>query len=119
MENEVLKAIKERRSIRRFKADQITDEELKTVLEAGTWAATGHGTQEPFIIAVQNPEICAQLRKMNAEIMGVESDPYYGAPTIVIVLAPESNVNGCERWQPHPRQYDACCPLYRPCILLD
>ena len=49
MENEVLKAIKERRSIRRFKADQITDEELKTVLEAGTWAATGHGTQEPFI----------------------------------------------------------------------
>lgn len=73
MENEVLKAIKERRSIRRFKADQITDEELKTVLEAGTWAATGHGTQEPFIIAVQNPEICAQLRKMNAEIMGVES----------------------------------------------
>ena len=94
MENEVLKAIRERRSIRRFKSDQITDEELKTVLEAGTWAATGHGTQEPFIIAVQNPEICAQLRKMNAEIMGVESDPYYGAPTIVIVLAPESNVNG-------------------------
>ena len=38
MENEVLKAIRERRSIRRFKADQITDEELKTVLEAGTWA---------------------------------------------------------------------------------
>lgn len=37
MENEVLKAIKERRSIRRFKADQITDEELKTVLEAGTF----------------------------------------------------------------------------------
>ena len=31
MENEVLKAIKERRSIRRFKADQITDEELNTV----------------------------------------------------------------------------------------
>lgn len=93
MENEVLKAIKERRSIRRYKADQITDEELKAVLEAGTWAATGHGTQEPFIIAVQNPEICAQLRKMNADVMGVESDPYYGAPTIVIVLAPESNAN--------------------------
>ena len=50
MENEVLKAIKERRSIRRYKADQITDEELKTVLEAGTWAATGHGSQEPYII---------------------------------------------------------------------
>ena len=119
MENEVLKAIKERRSIRRFKADQITDEELKTVLEAGTWAATGHGTQEPFIIAVQNPEVCAQLRKMNADIMGVESDPYYGAPTIVIVLAPESNVNGVKRRQPHLGQYDACSPLYRSFFLLD
>ena len=70
MENEVLKAIKERRSIRRFKADQITDKELKTVLEAGTWAATGHGTQEPFIIAVQNPEVCAQLRKDGSLILG-------------------------------------------------
>ena len=96
MENEVLKAIKERRSIRRFKADQITDEELKTVLEAGTWAATGHGTQEPFIIAVQNPEVCAQLRKMNADIMGVESDPYYGAPTIgdKVFLGAQSGVPG-------------------------
>ena len=93
MENDVLKAIKERRSIRRFKADQITDEELKTVLEAGTWAATGHGTQKPFIVAVQNTETCAQLRRMNAEVMGVESDPYYGAPTIVIVLAPCDEVN--------------------------
>ena len=40
MENEVLKAIKERRSIRRFKADQITDEELKTFLHwlwRGIW----------------------------------------------------------------------------------
>ena len=93
MENEVLKAIKERRSIRRYKEDQITDEELKTVLEAGTWAATGHGSQEPFIIAVQNPETCALLRKMNGEAMGVESDPYYGAPTIVIVLAREDDPN--------------------------
>lgn len=93
MENDVLKAIKERRSIRRFKADQITDEELKIVLEAGTWAATGHGTQKPFIVAVQNTETCAQLRRMNAEVMGVGSDPYYGAPTIVIVLAPCDEVN--------------------------
>ena len=43
MDNEVLKAIRERRSIRRFKTDQINDEELKTILEAGTWAATGKG----------------------------------------------------------------------------
>ena len=63
-------------------------------MEAGTWAATGHGTGAFHHCRSESTEICAQLRKMNAEIMGVESDPYYGAPTIVIVLAPESNVNG-------------------------
>ena len=47
MENEVLKAIKERRSIRRFKKEQVSDAELNTVLEAGTWAPTGMGTQDP------------------------------------------------------------------------
>lgn len=93
MENEVLKAIKERRSIRRFKPDQVTDEELKAVLEAGTWAATGHGTQQPYIVAVQKPEVADRLRKMNGDIMGVESDPYYGAPTLVLVFAPADNAN--------------------------
>ena len=74
MDNEVLKAIRERRSIRRFKTDQINDEELKTILEAGTWAATGKGKQDPLIVAVQNKETCDILRKMNAEIMGTEAD---------------------------------------------
>lgn len=46
MENEVLKAIKERRSIRRYKADQITDEELKTVL------GQAHGL--PPVMALRN-----------------------------------------------------------------
>lgn len=93
MENEILKAIRERRSIRRYKSEQITDEELQTVLEAGTWAATGHGNQEPFIVAVQNPETCNRLRQMNAEVMGVDSDPYYGAPTIVLVFAQADCLN--------------------------
>ena len=86
MENEVLKAIKERRSIRRFKPEQINDDELKAVLEAGTWAATGKGTQDPWIVAVQNQEQREELIRMNAEIMGVSSDPYYGAPTIFSYL---------------------------------
>ena len=93
MENEVLKAIKERRSIRRFKADQISNEELKTVLEAGTWAPTGKGTQTPFIVAVQNKEQISKLVAINAEIMGVTSNPYYDAPTLVLVFAPKDNTN--------------------------
>jgi nitroreductase len=57
MDNEVLKAIRERRSIRRYLPDQIKEEELKAVLDAGTWAPTGKGTQDPVIIAGQDPEL--------------------------------------------------------------
>lgn len=93
MENEVFKAIKERRSIRRFKKEQVSDELLNTVLEAGTWAPTGMGTQDPFIVAVQDERQKAILSGINAEIMGAKSDPFYGAPTQVYVFAPASNPN--------------------------
>ena len=86
MDNEVLKALHERRSVRKYKQEQITDEELLTVLEAGTYAPTGMGYQDPWIVAVQNPEIITQLVRMNAEVMGVTSNPYYDAPTIVLVF---------------------------------
>lgn len=93
MENEVLKAIKERRSIRRFKKEQVSDAELNTVLEAGTWAPTGMGTQDPFIVAVQDERQKAILSGINAEIMGAKSDPFYGAPTQVYVFASAGNPN--------------------------
>ncbi len=93
MDNEILKAIRERRSYRKYQDRQITDEELQAVLEAGTWAATANGKQDPWIVAVQNAELLAQLVKMNAEVMGVSSNPYYGAPTIVLVFASKDNAN--------------------------
>ena len=86
MNNEVLNAIKTRRSIRKYKAEQITDE-LDAILEAGTYAATGMGKQSPVIVVVQKPELIAKLSKMNAAVMGTTSDPFYGAPTVLIVLA--------------------------------
>ena len=64
MDNEVLKAIRERRSIRRFKPEQVTDEELNTILEAGTWAPTGHGSQDPWIVAVQNEALRKRLTQL-------------------------------------------------------
>ena len=87
MNNEVLNAIKTRRSIRKYKAEQITDEQLDAILEAGTYAATGMGKQSPVIVVVQKPELIAKLSKMNAAVMGTTSDPFYGAPTVLIVLA--------------------------------
>ena len=96
LNNEVLEALETRRSIRAYKPFQITDDELQAVLRAGTFAPTAHGQQSPFIVAVQNVAMCDQLRRMNAEVMGVTTDPYYGAPTIVLVFVPEDNRNGVQ-----------------------
>lgn len=93
MTNEVLKAIKERRSCRRFKQEQIKDEELKAILEAGTYAATGKGLQSPKMVVIQDKELLAKFSKWNAKIMGVKSDPFYGAPTVILVLADATNRN--------------------------
>ena len=87
MDNDVLKALRERRSVRAYRPEQISDEELKAVLDAGTYAPTGMGWQDPWIVAVQDPKIIAQLVRMNAQVMGTTSNPYYGAPTIVLVFA--------------------------------
>ena len=87
MDNEVLKALRGRRSVRAYKPGQITNEELTAVLEAGTYAPTGMGWQDPWIVAVQDPETVAQLVRMNAKVMGTTGNPYYGAPTIVLVFA--------------------------------
>ena len=87
MDNEVIMALKTRRSVRSYKPDQITDDELKTVLEAGTWAPTAMGYQDPWIVAVQNPELLKKISRMNAAVWGRDIDPFYGAPTYVLVFA--------------------------------
>lgn len=87
MTNAVLDALKTRRSIRKFKTEQIKEEELDAVLEAGTYAPNGRGAQASVIVAVQNPNIIQQLAQMNAKVMGAEGNPYYGAPAIIVVLA--------------------------------
>ena len=84
---ETLQDIKERRSCRKFSERQIEPEQLDAILEAGTWAATGRGMQSPIMVVVQDKPTLEKLSKMNAAILGVQSDPFYGAPTAVIVLA--------------------------------
>lgn len=85
--SEVINNMKTRRSIRKYKPDMIPEDVLNRIIEAGTYAATGMGKQSPIIIAVTNKEIRDKFSKMNAEIMGVDSDPFYGEPVVLIVLA--------------------------------
>ena len=91
MTNLVLDPLKTRRSCRSYQPDQIKPEELSAVLEAGTWAPTAMGTQEPFIVVVQNPDKIAQIERLNASVMGnPDGHPFYGAPTLLIVFADAS-----------------------------
>ena len=82
----VLEEMKTRRSIRKFKPDAIPQEILDQIIEAGTYAANGRGAQNVIIIQVTNKEKRDEIAKKNAEIMGSEGDPFYGAPAMLIVL---------------------------------
>lgn len=96
IQNEILNAIASRRSCRAYKPEQITAEELEAVTTAGTWAATAMGRQSPVMVAVQDKETLAELSRLNAAVMGTQNDPFYGAPTAVLVLGEKNNPNGVQ-----------------------
>ncbi len=90
--NEILKALKERRSVRQFKPELVPEETLNAIIEAGLYAASGMGTQQTKIVAVTNREIRDRLSVLNCQIGGWKEgvDPFYGAPELLIVLADKS-----------------------------
>ena len=75
-----------RRSIRRYKEDQVPDELLDQVLTAGLYAPTGMNRQNIIMVAVRDKETRDQLSRMNAAVMGADRDPFYGAPCVIVVL---------------------------------
>ena len=88
MTNPTLETLKNRRSCRAYQPRQVSEEELAAVLEAGTYAPTAMGLQSPRIVVIQDAAARAELSRMNAAVMGREgSDPMYGAPTYLLVLA--------------------------------
>lgn len=87
---ETLQDLRTRRSCRAYRPEQIGEEELAAILEAGTYAPTGMGAQSPVIVCVQDKAVRDRLSRMNAAVMGADSDPFYGAPTVLVVLADRS-----------------------------
>ena len=85
--NEVIKKIKERRSIKKYKEDKVPKEIIEKIVEAGTYAPSGMGRQSSIIIAITNKNLRDKLSKLNAKIMGLDIDPFYGAPVVLVVLA--------------------------------
>lgn len=88
--NEVITAMVERRSCRGFKQQMPSSQDLDQIVEAGLYAASGMGRQSPIIIKVTNKDLRDRLSRMNAAVMGRPEgfDPFYGAPAILVVLAP-------------------------------
>ena len=85
--NKTIKNLIERRSCKDFKHEQISDEDLNLILKAGTFAPCGKGMQSPIILVLQNKATIKKLSKLNAKIMNTKKDPFYNAPTILIVMA--------------------------------
>ena len=87
--NEIIKAMKERRSIRKFKKELPSKADLEQIVEAGLYAASGMGTQATKIIVVTDKKLRDKISEMNRKIGGWDEgfDPFYGAPAMLIVLA--------------------------------
>lgn len=85
--NEAMKNLLERRSVRGYKKDLVPADVLDEILEAGKYAPSGIGQQKTLMVVTQDTELVAKLSRMNADVMGAKSDPFYGAPTVVIVFA--------------------------------
>ena len=94
MMNETIKTLLERRSIRGYKKDLVPAEILDQILEAGEYAPSGMGMQGTMMVVTQNAELVAKLSQMNADVMGSGADPFYGAPTVIIVFA-DSEMGTC------------------------
>lgn len=94
--NEVLNSLKTRRSIRAYKDTQVPDALLDQVLEAGLYAASGMNNQKVIMVAVRDKETRDYMSRLNAAVMGRDTDPFYGAPCVIVVLYDPSYFTGRE-----------------------
>jgi nitroreductase len=94
--NETIRTLLERRSIRKFKPEQIKEEELNAILEAGMYAPSGANQQSALFVVIQDKELLKKLSAMNAAVLRKDIDPYYNAPTLILVFADKSKVTPVE-----------------------
>ena len=94
--SDVLQKMETRRSIRKFKGDMVPQDIMDKIIEAGLYAASGHGEQNTIMIQVTNKEMRDKISQLNCQIGGWKEgfDPFYGAPAMIIVLAKKSCLTG-------------------------
>lgn len=84
---DAISVLKSRRSCRKFGGRKVPEKELSEILEAGMYAPSGMGRQSAIMVVLDDEETISELSKMNAAIMGTSGDPFYGAKTVIVVLA--------------------------------
>ena len=79
-----------RRSVRKYTEKQVPKGLLEQIAEAGLYAASGRNAQSPIVLIVTDKKLRDELSRLNAEVMGRDADPFYGAPSVLVVLADKS-----------------------------
>ncbi|TFG34655.1 nitroreductase family protein [Candidatus Thorarchaeota archaeon] len=88
---DVIKAIRNRRSIRKYKSTEVTPEQIHTILQAGRWAPSASNKQPWHFIVIRDAGIRSQL---------AQAHPYgrfmSESPVVIVVLGDPSK---------HPRYH--------------
>jgi nitroreductase len=93
---EAMECLLTRRSVRSYEARPVEREKLEKIIEAGVYAPSAMGRQSAFYVAVQDAETVKRLSRMNARVMNSDTDPFYGAPAVVLAFAVPGSQNSIE-----------------------
>ena len=85
--NETINNLVNRRSVRSYQNKQIDEEALQQILQAGLYAPSGMGRQPTIMVVIQDEATIKEVSRLNGAVMNSDSDPFYGAPTVIVVLA--------------------------------
>ncbi len=94
--NDAMQCLLERKSTKSYQDRQVSDELLDQVLEAGLYAPTGRNNQNVVCVAVRDKKVRDRLSLLNAEILGTNADPFYGAPCVIVVFADSTGTTWVE-----------------------
>ena len=89
--------LKTRRSVRKYRPEQVPDKLLDAVLEAGLYAPSAMNNQKPVMVAVRDKATRDQLSAMNAA----------GWSTGIWWTPPRQKRNACG-WKPEIRKLTGC-----------
>lgn len=84
--NQTVQILKSRRSCRKYQPKHVDRAIIDQIVACGLNAPTGRNMQAPIFVVVANDDVVAKLSKLNADVVGMPNDPFYGAKDVIVVL---------------------------------